>query len=169
MEGGSDPYDGYCLLIGWGNEHKERAKAGLRFKSPKTKHGRRAISLPASIVEELRRHRLEQQKLRLALGAGKDEPDALVFRNMDGSPRKPNSLTTEWRRLVRSLKLPKVSLHAWRHTHASQLIAAGMDPVTVSRRLGHGSPTITLGSTATCSTQAMTGLPQWSRRPLAAC
>jgi integrase len=42
------------------------------------------------------------------------------------------------------LKLPKVTLHAWRHTHASQLIAAGMDVVTVSRRLGHASPTITL-------------------------
>jgi integrase len=29
-------------------------------------------------------------------------------------------------------------------THASQLIAAGMDVLTISRRLGHGSPTITL-------------------------
>lgn len=32
-----------------------------------------------------------------------------------------------------------------RHTHASQLIAGGMDVLTISRRLGHGSPTITLG------------------------
>jgi integrase len=38
-----------------------------------------------------------------------------------------------------------VSLHALRHTHASQLIASGMDVLTISRRLGHGSPTITLG------------------------
>jgi integrase len=42
------------------------------------------------------------------------------------------------------LKLPAVSLHALRHTHASQLIAEGMDVLTISRRLGHGSPTITL-------------------------
>jgi integrase len=40
-------------------------------------------------------------------------------------------------------KLPAISLHALRHTHASQLIAAGMDPVAISRRLGHASPTIT--------------------------
>jgi integrase len=53
-------------------------------------------------------------------------------------------VTTEWRRLVVSLKLPRVSLHAWRHTHASQLIASGMDVLTISRRLGHGSPSITL-------------------------
>jgi integrase len=32
-----------------------------------------------------------------------------------------------------------------RHSHASQLIAAGVDVVTISRRLGHASPTVTLG------------------------
>ena len=39
----------------------------------------------------------------------------------------------------------KVTLHALRHTHASSLIAAGVDVLTISRRLGHASPTITLG------------------------
>jgi integrase len=33
-----------------------------------------------------------------------------------------------------------IPLHALRHTHASQLIDAGVDIVTVSKRLGHGSP-----------------------------
>jgi len=37
------------------------------------------------------------------------------------------------------------TLHGLRHTHASQLIAAGMDVLTISRRLGHANPTITLG------------------------
>ena len=37
-----------------------------------------------------------------------------------------------------------VSLHALRHTHASALIAAGLDMVVISRRLGHGSPNVTL-------------------------
>jgi len=55
-----------------------------------------------------------------------------------------DALSKEWARLVRSLKLPDVTLHACRHTHASQLIAAGVDIVTVSRRLGHGNPSITL-------------------------
>lgn len=35
--------------------------------------------------------------------------------------------------------------HALRHSHASALIAAGLDIVTVSKRLDHGSPAITLG------------------------
>jgi integrase len=41
-------------------------------------------------------------------------------------------------------KLPPVTFHALRHSHASALIAAGVDPVSVSKRLGHGSPAITL-------------------------
>lgn len=35
--------------------------------------------------------------------------------------------------------------HEWRHTHASHLTASGLDALTISRRLGHGSPMITLG------------------------
>jgi integrase len=45
---------------------------------------------------------------------------------------------------VRDRKLPPANFHALRHSHASALIAAGLDIVTVSRRLGHGSPAITL-------------------------
>ena len=37
-----------------------------------------------------------------------------------------------------------VTFHALRHTHASALSAAGIDVVTVSRRLGHSKPTITM-------------------------
>jgi integrase len=41
--------------------------------------------------------------------------------------------------------MPSVGLHSLRHTHASMLIASGVDILTISRRLGHVSPTITLG------------------------
>jgi integrase len=124
-------------------------RRGLQFKAPKTRYSRRQISLPASIVSELRALRREQQEERLKLGLGREPDGALVFRRLDpasGSyiPLVPNSVTTEWRRLVKLLTLPKVSLHAWRHTHASQLIGSGMDILTISRRLGHGSPSITL-------------------------
>jgi integrase len=126
------------------NQSLEQTKAGLRFKPPKTKRGRRIISLPAFIVKELRAHRIAQGEERLALGLGKDSDDALVLRRPDGSPLVPDNVSSEWRKAVAALKLPKVSLHALRHTHASQLIASGMDVLTISRRLGHGSPSITL-------------------------
>jgi integrase len=37
-----------------------------------------------------------------------------------------------------------VKFHALRHTHASAIISAGLDVVSVSRRLGHASPALTL-------------------------
>ena len=55
-----------------------------------------------------------------------------------------DSVSREWLRTITSLKLPRVTLHALRHTHASQPIASGMDVLTISRRLGHGAPSITL-------------------------
>jgi integrase len=122
----------------------EQTNAGLAFKTPKTKAGRRAISIPRSVVAELQDHWRRQQEARLALGMGKADPDDLVFTRPDGSTWPPDSLTADWARTLRMLKLPKVTLHSLRHTHASQLIAAGLDVVTVSRRIGHSNPTVTL-------------------------
>jgi integrase len=34
--------------------------------------------------------------------------------------------------------------HALRHTHVSALMAADVDVVQISRRIGHGSPAVTL-------------------------
>lgn len=122
----------------------EQTKAGLRFKEPKTRHGRRVIAMPTYLVAELRTLRATQQEQRLALGIGKLPGDALVFGAHDATPRSPNALTKEWAAAARDLKFG-VTFHALRHTHASQLIASGLDVLTISRRLGHGSPTITLG------------------------
>ena len=121
----------------------EETKAGLRFKAPKTKQGRRSITIPPSIVAELRAHWKDQQERRLAIGAGKAPADALVFAAWDGSARSPNALSKEWKAAMTEAEMT-VSLHALRHTHASSLIAAGVDVLTISRRLGHASPSITL-------------------------
>jgi integrase len=119
----------------------EHTKAlGYRFKTPKTKYSRRSISIPESTVCVLREHRRQQLGLRMQLGMGKPDPDALVFCRHDGRPLPPNHLTYRWRRAVGG----KWKFHALRHAHASALIAAGQDVVKVSRRLGHSSPTITL-------------------------
>lgn len=46
--------------------------------------------------------------------------------------------------MAASIGFPGLGFHALRHTHASQLIDAGIDIVTISRRLGHAKPDITL-------------------------
>ena len=105
----------------------EQTKAGLRFKSPKTKFGRRPVTLPPSAVTVLRAHRKAQAEKRLKLGMGKAPADSLVFATWEGKPRSPNSLTKEWTEAIKATKLPRVTLHSLRHTHASHLIASGLD------------------------------------------
>jgi integrase len=123
----------------------EQTRAGLRFKAPKTKHGLRSMALPASVISELRAHWRTQNEQRLALGIGRSTPTDLVFPAWDGRPLMPNTLSREWSRAIAAIGGRQISLHALRHTHASSLIAAGVDILTVSRRLGHANPTITLG------------------------
>ncbi len=123
----------------------EKTKAhGLRVKAPKTRHGRRRITLPEGAVSVLRQYRKEQLELRVALGMGRLPDEAYVFGTPDGEARDPGYLTLAWKRLVAAGRVPKVTLQALRHSHASALIARGTDAVTVSRRLGHGSPAITM-------------------------
>ena len=63
-------------------------------------------------------------------------------------PHVARNLSRDWIRISRQKGLPKVSFHALRHSHASALIASGLDVLTVSRRLGHGSPVVTLNTYA---------------------
>jgi integrase len=123
----------------------EETAEGLRVKPPKTRSGFRTISLPKSTVETLREHHRRQGEQRLLFGLGRPGADDPLFTLADGSPYPPDKLSRDWGNLVRDRKLPRVTFHALRHSHASALIAAGVDIVTVSKRLGHGSPAITLG------------------------
>ena len=62
----------------------------------------------------------------------------------DASPLSPDNLSRDWRRAVLAFNLPRVSFHALRHSHVSALIAGGLDVVTISRRIGHANPAVTL-------------------------
>ena len=59
-------------------------------------------------------------------------------------PLSPDALSWRWRSACKSQGLPRVSYHSLRHSHASALIAAGVDVVQISKRLGHAHPGITL-------------------------
>jgi len=123
----------------------EETRAGLAFKAPKTRHGRRTVSLSSITVDALRAHKVKQLETRMALGQGKATAETLVFSRLDGAPLSPNGLSCDWNRVCKARKLPPVTFHGLRHSHASALITAGVDVLTVSRRLGHGSPVVTLG------------------------
>jgi integrase len=124
---------------------EETKRGGLAFKSPKTRHGRRTVTLNMSTVTLLREHWKAQQEHRLRFGLGKAGTDSLVFPDWDGSPRSPRALTLEWGKMAKAAGLTVRGFHCLRHTHASMLIADGLDVLSLSRRLGHGSAAITLG------------------------
>jgi len=142
---------GEALALRWGRvvldrkvievrEAVEETKVhGIRFKAPKSKAGRRDVTLPDILVEALREFRKEQQELRFKLGIGKLQDDTLLFAGVDGALPSQKRYSKAW-----SDFYPAATFHALRHTHASQLIDAGVDIVTISKRLGHAKPSITL-------------------------
>jgi integrase len=122
----------------------EQTKGQLRFKVPKTRHGKRTIAIPPPVVTELKANIMKVQERRLLLGMGRAGRDDLLFPTWNGQVRSPHWLTQKFALAMAALKIEGVTLHSLRHTHASQLIASGMDVLTISRRLGHGSAAITL-------------------------
>jgi integrase len=147
---------GEVLALRWGHldldrkviqvrEALEETKAhGIRFKAPKTKAGRRDITLPDLLVETLRDFRKEQLELRIKLGVGRLPDDALLFTRLDGALPSQKRFSKAWSDLANQIEMPDVAFHNLRHTHASQLIDEGVDIVTISKRLGHAKPDITL-------------------------
>jgi integrase len=133
--------DGKTISI---REALELTKAGIRFKAPKTKAGRRDVTLPDLLVNALREHRKERLELQIKLGAGRLPDDALLFANLEGGPLQPSNVSSDWGELAGRIGVPDVTFHGLRHTHASQLIDAGVDIVTISKRLGHARPSVTL-------------------------
>lgn len=126
-------------------EALEQTKAhGVRFKTTKSRAGKRDITLPDRLVEVLREHRRAVLELRLHLGTGRPGDDTLLFSDVNGAPLLPNAISSRWSEFAGRSGFPEISFHALRHTHASQLIDAGVDIVTISKRLGHAKPDITL-------------------------
>jgi hypothetical protein len=98
----------------------------------------RPISLPASAIAALEKHRKRQDEFRRQFGP--EYRTDLIFANPDGSPFKPDSISAAVSPLFRRLKLPKgASLHSLRHSHCSHLSASGVPLPSVSARLEHGS------------------------------
>jgi integrase len=106
--------------------------------------------MPDILVTALRDYRREQLELRMQLGAGKLPDDALLFSQLDGSPLNPSNVSSNWGAFAGRIGMPEITFHGLRHTHASQLIASGVDIVTISKRLAMRSRELRLRSTPIC-------------------
>jgi integrase len=124
-------------------ESLEQTRTGLRTKAPKNEKTR-AITLPVFAVEELRRLRRQQAEGLLSLGTRQDN-DTLVCARADGQPMQPRSLTHEFTYLMGRIRdLPRIRFHDLRHSHATQLLLAGVHPKIAQERLGHSTISVTL-------------------------
>ena len=123
---------------------EETGAHGIRFKSLKTKAGRRNITLPDIAIEAVREYRKQLLERRLLLGQGRLAPDDLLFGNLEGRPLRTSAMSSDWGDVAERLGMPEITFHGLRHTHVSHLIAANVDIVTISKRIGHSKPSVTL-------------------------
>jgi len=130
-------------------ESLEQTKAGLRFKAPKNDHAR-AVTLPAFLVEELRRLRMEQAEELLRIGV-RQTGITLLCARADGEPMPPRSLTHEFAKFAGRVEgVPRVRFHDLRHSHATMLLLTGVHPKVAQERLGHSSISVTLDLYSHC-------------------
>ncbi len=118
------------------------AKAGLVVKSTKTGHSRRVALDEAAIAVVLRQ--VGEVRAAEAAGFSLVEDHYLFAREPTGGvPWHPDWPTHAFRKTCDDLGMTW-HLHQLRHFTATQLISAGLDVRTVSGRLGHADPSVTL-------------------------
>ena len=59
-------------------------------------------------------------------------------------PIDPNLVTRAFSKLIKKAGLGTLTIHGLRHTHATMLLEAGINPKVVSERLGHASVATTM-------------------------
>jgi integrase len=125
-----------CGDIDWNRRTAEIRRQWRRgaFYEPKTKASRRTVELSDELISALKRWRLRCPK-------GQHD---LVCPNAKGLPMQSADLLHTGLHPALRRAIRQVRYHDLRHCFASNLLAAGVDVVTVSKALGHANVHITL-------------------------
>ena len=116
---------------------------GIYQDTPKTASSIRWISVPAETIKLLETwQKYQKEEAKKKPGFYRND-EGLLFTQEDGSPMCPDSVTTYLRRFSEKNSLPHINPHKFRHTMASMLIYNRVDPVSVSKRLGHSQVSTT--------------------------
>lgn len=119
---------------------EQQANSKRQIARVKTQTGVRKIEAPEWLMSMFREIKISSHY------CGDDD---LVFCTRTGSPHGHGNILA--RGLYPALQragLPRTSFHSLRHTHASLWIKDGGDVITLSKRLGHSSPQITMSTYA---------------------
>jgi integrase len=98
---------------------------------PKSDAGRRKIPIPSVLRDHL-------------IGSYARDSEEFAFGRVDGRPFEPSSVSDRAKRAWKRAKLQAITLHECRHTFASLMIAAGVNPKALQTFMGHASITVTL-------------------------
>ncbi|KZD74509.1 DNA integration/recombination/inversion protein [Bacillus cereus] len=109
----------------------------------KTKSSLRKILLPASTVAKLKKHGVVVLKEKLSQGEEYHDND-LVMCTPSGTSINPANVRRSLNALIQNAAVPKIRFHDLHHTHATLLMAKGVDVKVISERLGHSNIKITL-------------------------
>jgi integrase len=105
----------------------------LTVQPPKSKAGRRLVSLPELAVSAFRAIPRES------------DPDALIFTTINGRPPHHAHLRKALKSLCHQADVPRIKLHGLRHVAAMTALKITNDPHSVQRRLGHSHVSTTIG------------------------
>ena len=117
---------------------------GFIIKAPKSEAGIRDLVIGDEVVAELKKARLKYMDDALTFPIFQNLN--FVIRQEDGSPLHTDSMTRKWSRFLKDNNLPHIRLHDLRHSNATALIQAGVNPRVVQQRLGHSDVNITLNT-----------------------
>ena len=106
----------------------------VKIGSPKTRAGTRTVPCDAIAREAIQ---------ELTRRARKVHSTYLIV-SSSGTPCTVDALEKAAKRVYKRIGAEGATLHSLRHTFASQLFAAGVDVLTISRTLGHASTAITM-------------------------
>ena len=113
---------------------------GKYITTPKSGKGR-LIILNQPILDLLKEWKREQTKWLFSMGL---PHTGFIFTQDDGEMLNPNAPTKYLSKFGKRYNFPGLHPHTLRHTMATVSIANGADVVSVSKKLGHAAPSITL-------------------------
>ena len=119
-------------------------------KPPKSAAGLRTLHIGQDLADILADAKREDFILS---AQGKLRCCDYVVHMEDGLPYNPDVLTRKWARFKQAHQLKDIRLHDLRHSCATLMIQAGIDPKTVQHRLGHADISITLNTYTHCTAQ----------------
>lgn len=101
------------------------------------------ISLDSDSIATLKKWRTGQLAEELAC-AEKFSDNKFIFTREDGSPMRLAYLNEKLDILIKKYNLHRITVHGFRHTHASLLFEAGASIKAVQERLGHSDINMTM-------------------------